>query len=53
MTLRRQHIAKHWEAAFSVHNLFDVNARSPNTAIIPNDLPLADRTFFGEIRVNF
>lgn len=52
MTLRRQHLAKHWEVAFSVRNLFDVDARAP-AAIIPNDLPLAGRNFFGEIRVNF
>ena len=52
MTLRRQHIAKHWEVAFSVRNLLDVDARAP-AALIPNDLPLAGRNFFGEIRVNF
>lgn len=53
MTLRRQHIAKHWEVAFSVRNLFDVDARAPGTTLIPNDLPLPGRSFFGEIRVNF
>lgn len=53
MTLRRQHIAEHWEVAFSVRNLFDVDARDPSSSIIPNDLPLAGRNFFGEIRVNF
>jgi iron complex outermembrane receptor protein len=58
LTLRRQHLAKHLEVAFSVRNLFDVNAREPSlagnpTAAIPNDLPLAGRSFFGEVRVNF
>ncbi|TAN65751.1 MAG: TonB-dependent receptor [Methylobacter sp.] len=53
MTLRRQHIAEHWEVAFSVRNLLDVDARDPSSSTIPNDLPLAGRNFFGEIRVNF
>jgi iron complex outermembrane receptor protein len=58
LTLRRQHLAKHLEVAFSVRNLFDVNAREPSLAgnpqaAIPNDLPLAGRSFFGEVRVNF
>lgn len=58
LTLRRQNIAKNFEVAFSVRNLFDVNAREPSLAgnpqaAIPNDLPLAQRSFFGEIRVNF
>lgn len=58
LTVRRQNLAKHVEVAFSVRNLFDVNAREPSLAgspqaAIPNDLPLAPRSFFGEIRVNF
>jgi len=58
LTLRRQNLAKHFEVAFSVRNLFDVNAREPSLAgnpqaAIPNDLPLAPRSFYGEIRVNF
>jgi iron complex outermembrane receptor protein len=58
LTLRRKRIAEHWEVAFSVRNLFDVNARDPSimgraSAAIPNDLPLASRSFFGEIRFNF
>lgn len=58
LTLRRQRLAEHWEVAFSVRNLFDVNAREPSLAgqpmaAIPNDLPLAGRNFFGEVRVNF
>ncbi len=58
MTLRRKQLAEHWEVAFSVRNLFDVNAREPSSAgnpnaAIPNDLPLAGRNFFGEVRFNF
>ncbi|WNB75582.1 TonB-dependent receptor plug domain-containing protein [Methylomonas koyamae] len=58
LTLRRQNLAKHVELAFSVRNLFDVGAREPSLAGspqpgIPNDLPLAPRSFYGEISVNF
>lgn len=58
LTLRRQRLAEHWEVAFSVRNLFDVNARDPSLAgktqaSIPYDLPLANRSVFGEIRFNF
>jgi iron complex outermembrane receptor protein len=58
LTLRRQRLADHWEAAFSVRNLFDVDAREPSAAgnqkaSIPYDLPLAGRSFYGEIRYNF
>jgi iron complex outermembrane receptor protein len=57
LTLRRKNILDHVEMAFSVRNLFDVDAREPSLpgapAAIPHDLPLAGRTVFGEIRVNF
>lgn len=58
LTLRRQRLAEHWEVAFSVRNLFNANAREPSlagqpAAAIPNDLPLAGRSFFGEVRLNF
>ena len=58
LTLRRRHVFERWEIAFSVRNLFDVDARDPSlagrtSAAIPNDLPLAERNFYGEIRVNF
>jgi len=57
VTLRRQNLAKHVEVAFSVRNLFDVSAREPslagNPAAIPNDLPLAPRSFYGEVSINF
>ncbi len=60
LTLRRKHFQGHWEIAFSVRNLFDSNAREPSpagsagtSAFIPNDLPLAGRNFYGEIRFDF
>lgn len=53
LTLRRKRLAKHWEMAFSIRNVFDADAREPSSSAIPNDLPLAGRSFYGEIRVNF
>lgn len=59
LTLRRQHLAKNVEVAFSVRNVFDVSAREPslsgypNPAPIANDLPLAARSFYGEVRLGF
>ena len=58
LTLRRKNIHDHWEVAFSVRNLFDVDAREPSQAgapiaPIPGDLPLAGRSFFGEIRFHY
>jgi iron complex outermembrane receptor protein len=58
LTLRKQQLAEHWEVAFSVRNLFDVDAREPSlagnpSASIPNDLPLAGINFYGEVRFNF
>jgi outer membrane receptor protein involved in Fe transport len=58
LTLRRKNIVDHVEMAFSVRNLFDVDAREPSLAGVPsaptpNDLPLPGRSFFGEIRFNF
>jgi outer membrane receptor protein involved in Fe transport len=56
LTVRRKNIKDHWEIAFAVRNLFDSDAREPspaNPVLIPNDLPLAGRSFFGEIRFRF
>jgi outer membrane receptor protein involved in Fe transport len=53
VTLRRQAILDHLEIALSVRNLFDVDAREPSPApgtFLPNDLPLAGRSLFGEVR---
>jgi outer membrane receptor protein involved in Fe transport len=60
LTLRRKHLRDHWEVAFSVRNLFNSDVREPspagtpgNPALIPNDLPLPGRYFYGEVRFNF
>lgn len=60
LTLRRKYLLDHWEVAFSVRNLFNSDAREPSPAgtitqqaLIPNDLPLPGRYFYGEIRFNF
>lgn len=58
LTIRRKYLLDRWEAAFSVRNLFDSDAREPSPsgtrqALIPNDLPLPGRYFYGEIRFNF
>jgi outer membrane receptor protein involved in Fe transport len=56
LTVRRKNIKDHWEIAFAVRNLFDSDAREPSPAmpvLIPDDLPLAGRSFFGEIRFRF
>ncbi len=53
-TLRHSLTSK-LEAAASVHNIFDEDAREPSSApgLIPNDLPLAGRSIFGELRYQF
>ncbi len=52
VTLRRnkQH-SDPWGVAASVHNIFDADAREPSLAPggIPNDLPLAGRSFYLEL----
>lgn len=58
LTLRRSSLRDHWEIALAVRNLFDSEAREPSptgdpVALIPNDLPLAGRSFFGEFRYHW
>jgi outer membrane receptor protein involved in Fe transport len=61
LTLRRKNIRKgHWNFAISVRNLFDVDAREPSLGPdsngiinIPNDLPLAGRHYWLELRYHF
>jgi outer membrane receptor protein involved in Fe transport len=56
LTLRRRAIKDHLEIALSARNLFDADAREPSPApgaFIPGDLPLAGRSFFGEVRLQF
>jgi iron complex outermembrane receptor protein len=51
-TIRYAHI-DNWEFAASVRNLFDVDAREYTGASIANDLPLAERHFYTELRYKF
>jgi iron complex outermembrane receptor protein len=61
LTLRRKNIAKNWDAALSLRNLFDEDAREPSPfdpsapggAFIPGDYPLEGRAVWGEIRFHF
>lgn len=62
LTLRRENIAKHWEAAVAVRNLFDDDGREPSPydpgagalgAYIPNDYPIASRSLWAEVRFHY
>jgi len=50
VTLQRKRIAKRWQLAASVRNLFDTDAREPSTGEIPDDYPLAGRSVYAELR---
>jgi outer membrane receptor protein involved in Fe transport len=43
----------HWEFAASVRNLFDEDAREYMRSSVPDDLPLAGRSFYLEARYEF
>lgn len=61
LTIRRKNIAKNWDVAFSIRNLFDEDAREPSPydptavggAFIPVDYPLEGRAVWGEISFHF
>jgi len=55
ITLRAREIAPNVEFAVSARNVFDEDAFEPSLApgLIPNDLPLAGRGFFVELRTSF
>ncbi len=58
ITLRRTKIAKYWGLALAVRNLLDEDIREPSpvgnpSAGIPNDIPLAGRSIFGELRFSY
>jgi iron complex outermembrane receptor protein len=53
LTLRRRAIFDRFEIALKLRNLLDVDAREPSPApgvFLPNDLPLAGRSVYGEVR---
>ncbi len=49
-TTIRYSAPKQWEFAFSVRNLFDVDAREYTSRSVPNDLPLPERNYYAELR---
>jgi len=53
LTLRRMNIAKHFDFALAVRNLFDSDAREPGPLSIPNDYPMEGRSYWAEVRCNF
>ncbi|MDD5758404.1 MAG: TonB-dependent receptor, partial [Desulfobulbaceae bacterium] len=61
LILRKKNIAKYWEAAVSVRNLFDEDARIPSPydanmvagARIPNDYPMESRALWAEVSCHF
>ncbi|MEW6218701.1 MAG: TonB-dependent receptor [Thermodesulfobacteriota bacterium] len=53
LTLRRQRLLRHLEAACAVRNLFDTGAREATDGRIPNDIPLEGRSIWGELRLRF
>ena len=61
LVLRKKNIAKYWETAVSIRNLFDEDARIPSPyapgvpggALIPNDYPMEGRALWGEVSCHF
>jgi iron complex outermembrane receptor protein len=53
LTLRREHLFRDWEVALAVRNLLDEDVREPSTAVIPNDYPMEERSFWLEVRCHF
>jgi outer membrane receptor protein involved in Fe transport len=55
LSLRRKNIGGMLDVALTVRNLFDVDAREPSISavLILNDIPLADRNLYGELRIRF
>ncbi|MBT8123209.1 MAG: TonB-dependent receptor, partial [Gammaproteobacteria bacterium] len=59
VTLRSRAFSNKWELALSARNLFNKRAFEPSqntlgaTGAIPNDLPLARRSVWGELRFNY
>lgn len=55
LALRRKNVARNWEFALLLQNLFDQDAREPSTisSSIPGDYPLEGFGVFGEVRYNF
>ncbi|HJW30015.1 MAG TPA: TonB-dependent receptor [Saprospiraceae bacterium] len=55
ITLRRFDSQNRWEAALSINNLLNADAREPSfyPASLPYDIPLAGRNLIGQLKVRF
>ena len=53
LTLRRKNIAKHWDAALAVRNVFNEDVREPSQISIPGDYPMESRAIWGEVSCHF
>ncbi len=53
LTLRYHPTQQPWEMGLSVRNVFDTDAKEPADPVLPNDLPLAGRSVWGEVRYRF
>lgn len=55
LTLQRRNIANYVDAAISIRNLLDANAREPSDSAtsLPFDIPFAGRYVYGELRIQF
>ena len=53
LTLRYRQREQKWEAALIARNLFDVDAREPAPATVPNDYPLPGRSLMLELRAHY
>jgi len=52
LNLRRTNIAKNWEIAASIKNVFDNNIYEPSDGKIKDDYPMNERSAFIEVRYN-
>ncbi|MFK5986989.1 MAG: TonB-dependent receptor [Pseudomonadota bacterium] len=53
LSLRRTNIAKNWEIAAALKNIFDEDIYEPSDGKIADDYPMNERSAFIEIRYNF
>jgi outer membrane receptor protein involved in Fe transport len=53
LTLRRTNIAKNWEIAAAIKNVFNEDNYEPSSGAIADDYPMNERSAFVEIRYNF
>ncbi len=53
LTLRYQPVQQPWQIYLSMRNVLDAEAMEPSDSAIPNDLPLAGRSMWGEVRYRF